>query len=281
VQKPVEGYSIYEQTQEENKHNLRAGYYEDLEKDYADRPDLLKTLVRGEWGVTVRGKEVYPEFNRSIHVAKRPIEPIDGVEIIRGWDNTGLYPACVITQINRLGQWLILKEFCGEDIGIVDFAEMVQLWCFSTFGSKAKYRDIGDPAGKNRDSIKQSARDYMIPMGIIVEDGIQTFKTRREAVAGRLTKIVGGEPAILVDPDCIRIIDGFDGGYAYPEIGNSGIFKTDPEKNQYSHIHDGIQYPATRLFPIFYTDGSTSKKKRERYGMTNTRSGSGSRWMSR
>jgi len=247
VKEPIEDYAIYEQSQEENKQHLRDNYYEDLEKDYASRPDLLRTLVRGTWGVTVRGKQVYTEFSRKLHVASKPLRPIEGL-VIRGWDNTGLSPACIISQISSTGQWLLLKEFCGEDIGITEFGEMVQLWCNNTFGVGAKYRDIGDPAGKNRDSAKLSPKIYLTQLGVNVEDGIQTFKTRIEAVVGRLTTLKNGQPAILISPGCTRVIDGFEGGYAYPEIGNSGVFKNEPAKNEYSHIHDAIQYPATRLF---------------------------------
>jgi hypothetical protein len=248
VAHPVQGYTLYRQTQEENKHNLRPNYYEDLERDFANRPDLLTTLVRGNWGVTVRGRQVYPEFDHEFHVAKSAIQPLDA-PVIRGWDNTGLSPACVITQLGPTGQWLILKEFTADDMGIVDMGEMVQIWCADTFGKyTGKYRDIGDPAGRVRDTGKMSPKDYLAKIGIYVEDGQTHFKVRREAVAGRLTKRINKQPAILIDPGCKRLVDGFMGGYAYPEIGNSGVFRPEPQKNDYSHIHDSLQYPATRLF---------------------------------
>lgn len=247
VENRIDGYSMYEQTQEENIHNLRPGYYADLEKDYADRPDLLRTLVRGEWGITVKGKRVYPEFSRPIHVSTYPLK-IEDSKTIRGWDNTGLSPACAITQIGPTGQWKILKEFCGSDIGILDFGELVQTWCRERFGWNMRYKDIGDPAGKFRDSNKMSPKDYLRKLGIMVEDGIQTFKPRRESVAGMLSKLINKQPAMIIDPSCTMLIDGFDGGYAYAEIGNSGVFRNDPQKNEYSHIHDAVQYPATRLF---------------------------------
>lgn len=271
VKNRIDGYEIYEQSQEENRKNLRPGYYEDLEKDYAGRPDLLKTLVRGEWGVTVRGKQVYPEFARTLHVAKNPLKPIHGVQVIRGWDNTGLSPACVVTQIGPTGQWLILHEFCGEDIGIIDFGEMVQLWCNQTFGSGQKYRDIGDPAGKNRDSNKMSPASYLRRLDILIEDGVQTFSVRREAVAGRLAKLINGEAAMVLNPTCSRLIDGFEGGYAYPEIGKSGVFKSEPADNIYTHPHDALQYIATRLF-IF-------EKKKAEFSQPNYRNSDGCGWM--
>ncbi|MGO9611704.1 MAG: PBSX family phage terminase large subunit [Dissulfurispiraceae bacterium] len=232
----------------------------EMEHCRATNPQKYRHIWEGGFGSRIEGKQVYPEFVRHLHVSLYSLQPIDS-QVIRGWDNTGLSPACAITQIGPTGQWRILYEFCGEDIGILDFGEGVQMWCTQMFGSAARYRDIGDPAGKNRDSNKMSPADYLRKVNINVEDGIQTFKVRREAVAGRLTKIINGEPAILIDPGCTRIIDGFEGGYAYPEIGNTGMFKDEPEKNNYSHIHDALQYPATRLF--IYEESSKNKNWRK------------------
>jgi hypothetical protein len=155
-----------------------------------------------------------------------------------------------------MGQWRIFKEFCFEDTGIDEATEAFIIWSSLNLHSECSFVHYGDPAGNNRDSTKRTpayyisekAKDY--GQTILIEDGIQTFKIRRESVANRLTKTINGEPALLIDPSCTRIIDGFDGGYAYPEIANSGVFKDEPIKNEYSHIHDSIQYPATRLFRI-------------------------------
>lgn len=265
VSNPIEGYTIYEQTQEENRHNLRPQYYEDLAKDYADRPDLLKTLVQGTWGVTTAGKLVYPEFSRSLHVSKHSLKPAHPCEIIRGWDNTGLSPAIILSYMGPTGQWSLFKEFTWEDAqGIMDATEEMVVWCNMNLHAKCTFRDIGDPAGSTgRDSTKQTPAQYISKKAaeygqtINIIKGIQTFKVRRESVAERLTKLINGEPALLIDRSCTMVIDGFDGGYAFPEIGNSGVFRTDPAKNEYSHIHDAIQYPAT----IMFRAGGTPKRK--------------------
>lgn len=202
------------------------------------------------------GKVVYPEFNRKIHVADGPLLPVvkEGVErmgrpIIRGWDNTGLSPAVVLSYINTLGQWGIFKEFCFEDTDIVDAGDEVLRWCGENFPGHRNYIDIGDPAGRIRDTRKKSPAIYLEEeCGISIQDGVQTFKVRKSAVANRLTKLVNGEPALVVDPGCKRVIDGFEGGYCYPEIGRTGMYRTEPEKNEYSHPHDAIQYPATIIF---------------------------------
>jgi hypothetical protein len=252
---PIDGYSIYQQTQEENRHNLHPDYYANLAKDYAGRPDLLKTMVQGTWGVTVAGKLVYPEFSRTMHVSKKPLLPHEPMQIIRGWDNTGLNPAICLSYLTSTGQWRIFKEFTWEDAGITDATEEMVVWCNMNLHKKCTFRDIADPAGSTgRDSIKKTPAQYIMETAkeygitIRLEKGIQTFKVRRESVANRLNKLHNGEPALLIDPSCTMIIDGFDGGYAFQEIGNSGVFRVDPMKNEFSHIHDAVQYPATLLF---------------------------------
>lgn len=235
---------------------------------------LFKQEYYCSWVEAFEGAVVYPEFNQQIHVSPTPLLPLAqsgvkaGRQIIRGWDNTGLNPACIVTYINSIGQWYWVKEFCGEDIGIVDFAQMVDLWCQQAFSEKTKYRDIGDPAGKTRDTTKQSPKDYIYKAtGIRVEDGIQTYKVRRESVAARLTKMINGKPALLVDPtECKTAISGFMGGYCYPEVANTGYFRPEPEKNKFSHIHDAGQYPAT---VIFRSNGVKEEGEGEFYGFRN------------
>ena len=202
------------------------------------------------------GKAVYPEFSNKYHVSHDPLlpyaqegAPVNG--IVRGWDNTGLSPACIVTYINSSGQWYLVKEFIGEDIGMAEFAEEVQLWCGQVFPAETKYTDIGDPAGKYRDSRKGSPKQYIYEStGILIQDGVQNFSARREAVSARLRKHHDGEPALIACSEgCPMTIKAFDGGYRYPEIGNTGYHKPTPEKNKYSHIMDAVQYPASILFP--------------------------------
>lgn len=257
VANPQPGFTLYEQDQSENQHNLPADYYERAARAYADRPDLLRTLVLGQWGMTYRGKLVYPEWSQwpnGTFIAKGPLQADPGRIIHRGWDNTGLHPACVISQLNAQMQWEILAEFWQEDIGITDFTEWVHLFCQDRYNG-GKFVDTVDPASINRgsDPTKRSSLDWMkkyfndVGAEFNWQHGIQTFVTRREAVASRLT-MHSGRPLMLVDPSCRLVIDGFDGGYHRKEIGNSGIYKTEPHKDKYADIGDSMAYTATRLF---------------------------------
>jgi hypothetical protein len=70
------------------------------------------------------------------------------------------------------------------------------------------------------------------------------FVARREAVAFFLLRNIAGEPGFLLDPGCTMIRRGFNGRYLYQRIQQSGAsrFKERPEKNEYSHPHDALQY---------------------------------------
>jgi len=217
---------------------------------------MFKQEYYCSWSAAFTGKAVYPEFSRKDHVSEVPLLPIvekaidDGQDVvIRGWDHTGLHPACVLTYL--LGnQWLVFKEFWEDDAGIEDFGDIVKIWCAQHLPADTIYKDIGDPAGnRTRDSRKMTAADYIrAHCGINIKEGIQTFKVRRESVANRLNRRDG----ILVDPtECPILIDGFLGGYGYPEIGKSGVFKesiSGKDKDKYCDVHDALQYPATRIF---------------------------------
>jgi hypothetical protein len=51
------------------------------------------------------------------------------------------------------------------------------------------------------------------------------------------------------------VIEGFIGGYHYA-FNKFGQLKIEPEKNEYSHIHDALQYVCTRILGL-----DTSVKK--------------------
>lgn len=205
---------------------------------------------------SILGKKIYPEFNRHWHITQEDLVPIKKAQIIRGWDNTGLSPACILSYITTGGQLRVFKEFCFSDCGIMEAVEGVITWCSQNLPPGCTFKDICDPAGRIRDTSKMSARDYMViksrEMGqdIWPEDGIQTWKVRRESVANRLNKIYNGEPAFKVSEyGCPLLTEGFEGGYSYREIANMpGLYAEEAIKNKYSHIHDALQYLCTKMF---------------------------------
>jgi hypothetical protein len=231
--------------------------------------DARKTMTEEEYNreyecsfESIIGKRIYPEFKFRTHVATTTLFPEVPTTIYRGWDNTGLSPAIVFSYLTSLGQWRVFKEFCFEDCGIMEATESIIIWGNKMLPPGCKFVDHGDPAGRIRDTNKGSARDYITKkaaefgVDIYIIDGVQTWKVRRESVANRLNRFANGEPGLLIDPDCRTLIEGFDGGYSYRALTNlPGMFAEEAIKNKYSHIHDALQYSATRIFTN-HTPGS-------------------------
>jgi hypothetical protein len=61
------------------------------------------------------------------------------------------------------------------------------------------------------------------------------------AVEALLTQQVDGEPALLVSPTCRKILQGFRYGYRY-KLNRQGHQDNKPDKNEFSHPHDAVQY---------------------------------------
>lgn len=227
-----------------------ARYYERL--SHGKKPEWVKVYIKGQYGTVHDGKPVYgEEWNDSLHV--RELNPIQGVRLDIGVD-FGLTPAAVICQADPRGRLLALDELCGVDIGFRQFlqdklipflmSEYPQWW--------AKRADmirlIGDPAGQqksqpNESTCFQEARAAGLK---IIPGRTNSYLPRRSAVAWFLSKLAGGDPMFLLDPNCAVLRKGFNGGYKYRRIQVPGDerFTDEPVKNGYSHPHDALQYVA-------------------------------------
>jgi hypothetical protein len=230
----------------ENVQNIPNGYQYYLNMIPGKTDDWIKVFVLNEYGGTLQGKSVYPEWKDSYHVSKTPLTPILGLPLVLSWD-FGLTPACIVSQISPKGQLLVLREFCAEDMGIRQFAtEVVKPALFNEF-PKFRIESVGDPAGNqraqtNEKTCMQELLECAIPTELAPTN---EFIARREAVAFWLLRSVQGEPGMLVDPSCRMIRKGFNNGYMYERVKVSGTtskFKDRPAKNKYSHPHDALQY---------------------------------------
>ncbi|KKN00233.1 hypothetical protein LCGC14_1139880 [marine sediment metagenome] len=243
---PLKNHEGFWQPPRENEQNLRKGYYEDMIEDFRDTPDWIDMYVDGKPGMLIQGKVVYSKFIKAMHVAKEPLIWSKG-SIYRGWDNSGNSPACVVVQEPNTMEIQVLHEFHSDKLGIVDFTEMVVAECNQLYPD-AKWMDWADPAGENQYSKREggftsNAQLMRETCRVDVIPSDNNWEARKEGVNRSLGRING----LLIDPGCIRLINGFVGGYHYPEIGNTGVFSDKPEKNRFSHVHDSLQYVLLKL----------------------------------
>jgi len=231
----------------DNSNNLSDDYYLKLAEGQTE--DFVKVFCLGEYGSVGFGKKVYPEFNDSLHVVE-DIEAIQGEPIHLGWDG-GLTPACVVIQMSERGQFRVLKEYCGEDMGIRTFAESVVI---PSLARDFPYCKIGtsvfDPSGSRRDDIieEMSVIGELNSLGIKTEGGrTNEIDVRLAAVRYFLNRMADGKPSfILSKKGCPMLRKGFIKDYVYKRIavGGEERYKDKPDKNMASHPHDCLQYIA-------------------------------------
>src|SRR5690606_36039655 len=100
---------------------------------------------------------------------------------------------------------------------------------------------VGDPAGAGRNDIDKRTR-----FSVLAERGIRaypaytnSFVTRKETVDWFLRRDEG----LVISPHCTVIREAFAGGYVYKEVrGGGGRTLERPDKNEYSHPMDALQY---------------------------------------
>jgi len=194
------------------------------------------------------GKPWYPEFRYDFHVAKANLKSIIGRPVIRGWDY-GLTPATVFTQVTAKGQLLILyPELQSTDCGILNHGKIVKAESNTMFPGY-EFNDYGDPAGNQRSQNDEKTANQLLrsKFGINVLPGPVAPSARWEAVRSLLTTTTpDGQPMLLIDPRCTFIIGAFTGGYHRKEV--AGRLLDDPDKNEYSHIMDGLGYVAAVVY---------------------------------
>lgn len=199
---------------------------------------------------TFEGKPVYSDYNKAIHVKSGRMPPEPNMPILLGVD-FGLTPAFVLTQ--PIGRRLrILKEFIETDGSIDKLGTVVWNYLFHNYLPWVHGDDLiqlwVDPAGFQRaQTDARTCVDILRKIGFRnIRPGPVGWELRRKAVDDLLTKTYGEGPGLeICEDECPLIVEGFGGGYRYPENAiNVEPTQLRPIKNKWSHPHDALQYVA-------------------------------------
>lgn len=231
----------------ENLPNLlpaNGGYY--LNGVQGKDDDWILVNLGNEYGFVKRGKPVYPLYKDSAMC--RPFELVKALGISIGLD-FGLTPAALIGQQTVSGQWRFHRELCTEDTGIRRFARELKLFIATHYpGWRINYI-AGDPAGGERqagDVDEKTVFQILESEGVhaVPAPGNNDITLRTEAFSRPMTRLIDGEPGMLIHPQCKVLRKGCQGGYAYQRIKVVGAerFRDLPDKNRFSHICDAGQY---------------------------------------
>lgn len=235
----VAGYEV--NPDRENGKNIMDGYYPNLIQ--GKTKSWIDVYVMNKLGSIDDGKPVYGGFNEKVHVSRDPLQPAPGVPIIIGLD-FGLTPAAAFCQRLPSGRWLLLHELVCQDMGAIRFAEMLRRE-MATLYQGHDFEIYGDPAGDFRAQTDESTPFQILRgAGLVARPAPSNDPVIRvEAVNSVLSRMVNGEPGLLVDRRASVLVKGFTGGYCYRRLNVSGERYDDrPCKNRYSHVHDALQY---------------------------------------
>jgi hypothetical protein len=272
IEKPA-GYEFFDQPggfseDAENLQFLPGGraYYD--RAAVGKRQEWIDVYINNQYGTTLDGRPVYPEFNKDIHVSKQPLEIYRGIPLMLGWD-FGLTPACAVTQLSPTGQWRILREFAvvGTTMAIKQFATNTVIPGLNNEFKGMEILSYGDPGGEQRSQSDESqAIKTLTGLGIRTKPAhTNLFKPRRDSVGDYMSRLAQGAPAFIIDPSCKRLIKACTGAYKFRRKQVAGFeekYMDVPDKNQYSHIGETIQYVAVEISTKRET--KIIRRKRER-----------------
>lgn len=158
------------------------------------------------------GKPVLRDFSRAVHVAKKKLEPIEGVELMVGVD-FGRQPCAIFGQCVR-GNWTVLDELIARDMGASQFAPLLRNHLAQKFPEMG-FRLWGDPSGdfpgqNDSQTPFQIFRARQLPIQAAPSF---LFTVRLQAIEAVLTRMAEGRPALTVSPSCTTLVAALDGGW--------------------------------------------------------------------
>lgn len=229
----------------ENKKFLRKNYYENMV--IGKSPEFIKVYVHGEYGYVRDGKAVYANYSDALHCPGDQIAPVRGIPLIVSFD-FGLTPAVTFSQQLANGKFHCLREICSQDMGIRRFAgDIVRPFIFANFQG-LPIVVTGDPAGNRRvETDEMTAYLILKRLGLNCRPARTNNLTARfNAVDTLLMRLIEGKPAFQLDPRCTLLRKGFLGEYKFRrlKLTNDDRYIDTPDKNEYSHPHDSLQYAA-------------------------------------
>ena len=225
----------------ENLKNLPNGYYDQLLG--GKNLDWIRCYAKGEYTFVQEGRPVWPEYDDAMMADD--LEPLENLPVHVGLD-FGLTPAAVFAQRLPNGRWNVLHELVSFDMGLERFCSMLKSE-LETFFPRYQVLIWGDPAGQQRDQIfETTAFDHLKTHGMLARPtATNEFRTRREALAIPMGRLIEGKPGFMIDRKCMRLRKSLGGGYHFKRVAigaGQERFRDSPNKNEHSHVGDAAGY---------------------------------------
>jgi hypothetical protein len=252
------GFKAWQPASPENANNLPAGYYAQLRRIWAHRPDLVRRFVEGNYGFQAVGKAVTPQWSDALHLAVGLV-PLPRQETCVLWD-FGHNPTAIFTQVTPMGLWLVLDALVGDGIGVEELIEQAVAPLVAQRYRGFPLRHIGDPAGniKEQTSTSRSAvRSIIQKLGGTWRNGPVKPDERWEPLRAVLSRTSGGRGIVQVDRErAAPVWHALRGGWHF-HVARTGVISGQAVKDEHSHPGDAMGYGAAILFPMGRLSAST------------------------
>jgi hypothetical protein len=193
---------------------------------------------------------VYPEFSDQLHVADHALEALRGIKLWIGLD-TALHPAAVLGQRTPSGQWRIIDELMGEaGTGPTRFGQMLARLLAERYPGipLGEIEGIADPSAAYGVDKVAGERTWIEIVAAQTAIRVRPAPTnakipRWEAVRLPLTRLIDGQPGLILSPRCKALRAGFNAEYRFRRKHTADEqYDEEAEKNDSSHPHDALQY---------------------------------------
>lgn len=218
------------------------------DKDIAQELDINYTVSAGD--------PFYRGFTRGLHLRK--MSPNKERELILGFDYGFNHPNCIITQITAEGHFLVVDNIFGVETTIDEFGEYCLSYLNQEYrGFLFKQKCYGDPAGKHAsDKSRKSSEQVLRDIGFNVvsmpsNTALTNYAARKAIIEKKLRTLIGGTPALIVNdiPSNNIIVEGFEGGYRYPDANKyGGISETPAPDDYFEHPFNCLEYIMVNIF---------------------------------
>lgn len=257
-----EGHKLYKQPSGrgplgENRSAIPQEIYERMARENAHRPWWVRRMVDGQYGYSREGEPVYPEYDDSVHCTENPLPPLKGLGLRLGFDQGIRGPAMIVAQWTPSGQLRIINEYIPGRIGPTGFGQGCKRLLEAEYRGYKIERATGDPAGFFGGDSEHGDKSMFETVSEVLQEPIfpaesQELDIRQDGVRQLLRyRIDGKAPALLLSPVCKMLRKGFNSHYRYRKRrGMDAATDPQPEKNEYSNPHDGLQYLVEDLMGV-------------------------------
>ena len=231
--------------QAENLENLpgNRGYYSQAAKGKSDA--WVKQFIEAQWGFSIAGQPVVPQFREEVHVARRPLQWNKHKPLIVSLDPGIAGSAMLLWQDDYDGRINIYRELVQEGYGAQRLIEERLIPVLRQDFHGAEVIIVPDPAAANRTPTDEGSVVKIFKRYFQVEvESNNRFPLRLNAIEHFTSKLIQGTGAVQIDPrGCPVLIRALKGGWRYTADLKKDILKgSQPDKNPFSHVGDAFGY---------------------------------------